>query len=76
MWVAYSEDQRFKNVGNQKQLFIDDDVVAAVKNVTRRQHTPKKHASNPLIRRDRPWEVNPYFRTSCFSVSSVQGRGV
>ena len=68
MWVAYSEDQRYKNVDDRRQLFIDDDVVASLKNVTRRQHTPKKHRSNPLIRRDQPWEVNPYFRTSCFSV--------
>ncbi len=75
MWVAYPEDQRFKSVGDRRQLFIDDDVVAAVKNVTRRQHTPKKHDRNPLIKRDQPWEVHPYFpgRPLEKSPSSVYG---
>ena len=54
MYVAYSEDKVYKDVGDTTQLFIDNDVIAVVKNVTRRQHTPKKHADNPLIRRDKP----------------------
>ena len=68
MSVAYSEDQVFKYIGDSRQLFLDNHMVAAVKNLTRRQHTPQKHGSNPLISRDQPWEVNPYFRTSTFSV--------
>ena len=68
MYVAYSEDRLFKEIGNTRQLFIDDDVVAVVKNVTRRRHTPRKHPNNPLIVNDKPWEVNPYFRTSNFNV--------
>ena len=43
MYVAYSEDKVYKDVGATRQLFIDDDVVAVVKNVTRRQHSPVKH---------------------------------
>ena len=53
---------------NKRQLFIDDDVIACVRNVTRRQHTPKKHPQNPLIEHDQPWEVTPEFRLSTFNV--------
>ncbi len=68
MNVAYTEEKVYKAVGDTRQLFIDDDVVAVVKNITRRQHTPVKHPANPLIKRDKPWEVTPYFRTSTFNV--------
>ena len=68
MFVAYSRDKVYKDVGNTRQLFIDDDVVAVVKNVTRRQHTPRKHPANPIYKNDKPWEVVTYFRTSNFSV--------
>ena len=73
MNVAYTEDKVYKDVGDTPQLFIDDDVVAVVKNITRRQHTPVKHAANPLIQRDKPWEVTPYFRTSTFNVKHDTG---
>ena len=68
MYVAYSEDKVYKDVGTKRQLFIDNDVIAVVKNVTRRQHTPAKHPDNPVIKRDKPWEAATYFRTSCFNV--------
>lgn len=69
MYVAYARDRVFKDVSTRRQLFIDNDVIAVVKNVTRRQHTPKKHPQNPLIRRDKPWEGNTYFRSSTFNVT-------
>ena len=68
MNVAYARDRIYKSIGNRRQLFIDDDVIAAVHNISRRQHTPVKHPENPLIERDKPWEVVPYFRTSTFNV--------
>ena len=68
MYVAYSRDTVNKDVGTRRQLFIDDDVIAVVKNVTRRQHTPVKHPDNRIIKRDKPWEVTTYFRTSAFNV--------
>ena len=68
MYVAYAQDTVAKDVGTRRQLFIDNDVIAVVKNVTRRQHRPVKHPANPLIRRDRPWESSTYFRTSAFGV--------
>ncbi len=68
MYVAYSRDTVSKDVGDRRQLFIDNDLIAVVKNVTRRQHTPVKHPANPIIRRDKQWEVTPYFRSSTFNV--------
>ena len=68
MFVAYSRDKVYKDIGTTRQLFIDDDIVAVVKNVTRRQHTPKKHPASPVYKNDRPWEVVTYFRNSNFSV--------
>ena len=68
MYLAYSPDKIHKDIGQTRQLFIDDDLVAVVKNVTRRQHTPKKHPANPIIKRDQEWEGIPYFRSSSFNV--------
>ena len=39
-----------------KQLFIDDYVIADLKDVKRVLNQPKKHPKNPLLVRDRPWE--------------------
>ena len=68
MYIVYSEDKLFKDIGTTRQLFIDDDVIASVMNVTRRQHTPRKHPDNPLIKHDKPWEVIPYIRNGDFDV--------
>ena len=68
MYFSYSREHAFKEVGETRQLFIDDDVIASVQNITRRPHSPRKHPANPLIRRDQPWEDTPYFRTSGFDV--------
>ena len=68
MLLAYAPDRIAKDIGTDRQLFIDDDVVAVVKNVTRRFHHPVKHPDNPLIENDQPWEVVPYFRSCSFNV--------
>ena len=68
MYFSYSREHAFKEVGETRQLFLDDDVIASVQNITRRRHSPRKHPANPLIRRDQPWEDTPYFRTSGFDV--------
>ena len=68
MYFSYSREHAFKEVGQTRQLFIDDDVIASVQNITRRRHSPRKHPANPLMRRDQPWEDTPYFRTSAFDV--------
>ena len=68
MFLAYAPDRIAKDIGADRQLFIDDDVVAVVKNVTRRFHHPVKHPANPVIENDQPWEVVPYFRSCSFNV--------
>ena len=68
MYFSYSREHAFKEIGQTRQLFIDDDVIASVQNITRRRHSPRKHPANPLLRRDQPWEDTPYFRTSGFDV--------
>ncbi len=76
MYASYSRDCVHKEIGTTKQLFVDDDVIASVANITRRQHTPKKHPRNPLIRKDQPWETTPYFRTSAFNVAKDPADGL
>jgi hypothetical protein len=68
MIIAYSREWQYKEIGSNRQLFFDDDVIACVRNVKRTVHTPKKHPANPLMKRDKPWEVLPYFRSPCFNV--------
>ena len=68
MFIAYDNQRVDKPIGSYRQLFVDDDIIAAVKNVTRRQHTPRKHPANPLVERDTAWEHTPFFRTSAFNV--------
>ena len=76
MNVAYAPDRFYKDVADTRQLFVDDDVVAFVHNVTRTQHSPIKRHENPLIRRDQPWEVIPYFRCPTFNVIQDPQDGV
>ena len=54
MFVAYSRDKVYKDIGTTRQLFIDNDIVAVVKNVTRRQHAPKKHPASPFTKTTAP----------------------
>src|SRR6476620_6079 len=43
-------------VGPQKQLFLDDYLVASTTNVFRRMHPAEKSRSNPVILQTEPWE--------------------
>src|SRR6267378_2097382 len=43
-------------VGPQKQLFLDDYLVASTTNIFRRIHPAEKYRSNPVIRQTEPWE--------------------
>ena len=49
--------ERLVDVGTTKQLFIDDLVVGSVEGVQRQLHRPVRHAENPVLQADRPWEV-------------------
>jgi len=44
-------------VGSVRQLFLDDYVVDETHNLSRRLHHPVRHAANPLISADTPWEI-------------------
>jgi len=41
----------------QRQLFLDDRLIAEAANVTKVQGTVVKHPGNPVIRRDKPWDA-------------------
>ena len=45
-------------------MHLDDHVIEMRNFVTRTMHRPKAHERNPVIRKDRPWAVALYFRTS------------
>ena len=47
------------DIGTRRQLFFDNHIIEMVQTMTRRMHLPVKHESNPLIRKDRPWEQDP-----------------
>jgi len=43
-------------LGNHRQLFIDDYVIAETNNIIRRVCPVQKYPKNPIVRPDRPWE--------------------
>ena len=57
------------DIGTRRQLFFDNHIIEMVQTMTRRMHLPVKHESNPLIRKDRPWEQDPCFRTGTMCVA-------
>jgi hypothetical protein len=44
------------SIGRDKQLFVDDHVVADVRDLKLTVHPWQKHSGNPLLRADRAWE--------------------
>lgn len=44
------------NIGNIKQLFVDDELIESMVNVFQVLNPGRKHSANPLIRADKPWE--------------------
>ncbi|HSW43965.1 MAG TPA: LamG-like jellyroll fold domain-containing protein [Phycisphaerae bacterium] len=55
------------------QLFIDDHLVASKHNVVRRYHPFRKHAGNPLIEVDQPWEEHVV--NACSVLANEDGTG-
>ena len=43
-------------IDGARQLFVDDYLVAEKSNIQRELHHPVKHAGNPLLGGDKPWE--------------------
>ena len=44
------------NVGSKAQLFIDQQLVLSTERVWFTPHAARKHAANPLVKADQPWE--------------------
>ncbi len=56
------------NIGQVPQLFFDSYMIEMVNFLTRTMHQPEKHAENPLIKKDKPWEQQVFFRTNTWNV--------
>ena len=74
MIVGYNPETHFERIGDQTQYFLDDTMLEWVKNIKRTHHVAAKHAANPVIRRDRPWEVWPHFNTTVTALRDEDGR--
>ena len=49
-------------IGTGPQTFIDNYMIEMTNFVTRTMHQPAKHDANPVLVKDRAWEVLPYIR--------------
>ncbi len=54
--LAAAGDEGVITVGSQKQLFLDDYLIASTTNVTRRVQLAEKFKGNPVLWRNEPWE--------------------
>ena len=55
-------------IGDAPQFFFDNGIVAAVFNITRTIHSPRKTDDNPVIQSDQPWEHITYFSNAGWQV--------
>ena len=51
-------------MGSMTELFLDNEMIEETPGVSRRLHPPRKHLSNPVVRRSRWWE-NTYMQPYC-----------
>ncbi|MCY3776184.1 MAG: hypothetical protein OXH11_09380, partial [Candidatus Aminicenantes bacterium] len=51
-----SEPTSLLEIGNRKQLFIDDYMIQSLSNAQQVLNPATKSANNPVVRPDRPWE--------------------
>ena len=49
-------DSTLLAVGLEPQLFVDNMLIASVRDATRRWHAPKRYQDGPRFTEDRPWE--------------------
>jgi hypothetical protein len=50
------------HIGQKPQLLVDNYAIEYTNFVTRTMHPPTKHEGNPILYKDRPWEILPHFR--------------
>ena len=55
-------------IGLQPQVFVDNWLIEQADSVTRRWHKAQNLGDEPVIQRDRPWELTPYFTYSNYNV--------
>ena len=55
------------NIGRQTQLFFDNWIIEMTHYTTRKLHQPER-CPEPILKKDRPWEVLPHFRSSTWNV--------
>ncbi len=58
--MSMQQDYDVKNVGTQKQLFIDDYIIESMNDVQKVLNQPDKYPGNPIVKMDQPWEVGTY----------------
>ncbi len=58
--MSMQQDYDVKNVGTQKQLFIDDYIIESMNDVEKVLNQPEKYPGNPIVKMDQPWEVGTY----------------
>jgi hypothetical protein len=54
--LAAAQSAGIPTLDSNPQLFVDYDHVESVDNITRAFHSAEKHPSNPVIRKEHPWE--------------------
>jgi hypothetical protein len=54
--IEVSGSDEVISIGNYRQMFIDDYLIAKTDNITRRLCQVNKYSGNPIVRPDRPWE--------------------
>ncbi|HUT94210.1 MAG TPA: hypothetical protein VMY37_32415 [Thermoguttaceae bacterium] len=54
--TAVAADPAFQVSAGQRQLFLDDVGIERMDNIARTVHSPDRHADNPLLSPDTPWE--------------------
>ena len=45
-----------RRIGDKRQLFLDDWIIAKTENIERRLENPEKYSGNPVMFRDKPWD--------------------
>lgn len=61
-------DGTFFQVGLHPQVFVDNWLIEQADAITRRWHKPQPLNEEPVLERDRPWELTPYFTYSNYNV--------